>query len=107
MRNFLGLGFLGACASLGVAACCVLPMLLMLGGVGSAWVAVFVQIASVAYHVIAASLGVVALGWFVAWRRGLVPRLGKWLTGSTALVLLALAVAANETRINDFLIRLM
>lgn len=104
MRKYLGFSYLASLGALGVTSCCVLPMALMLLGLGGSWTAIFGKIAAVSYFGIALSSLVVLAAWVVSYRRGSLVRLKWWLGGTTALTLLALVIVANETRINDFLI---
>lgn len=107
MQKYLGFSYLASVGALGVASCCVLPMTMMLLGLGGSWIAVFGKIAAASYYVIALSSGAVFAAWVVSYRRGSLMRLKWWLGGTTALTLLALVIVANEIRINDFLIMQM
>ncbi len=94
-------------AALGVATCCVMPMTMLLLGLGGSWIAVFGKIAAASYYVLAGSTLIVGWAWIAAIRRGSARRLRGWLAFSTALTALAWALVFNETRINDILITLM
>lgn len=107
MRGFLGLSFAGSLSALGVGACCVLPMTMMLLGLGGSWLAVFGHIAAFSYYVLAASTALVAVAWLVAYRRNSVRHLKWGLAASTAMTALAWVVVFNEARINEFLIQQM
>jgi mercuric ion transport protein len=99
--------FIAALASVGVSACCVLPMVFLLLGLGGSWLAVFGKIAAVSYVVLGLSSLLVLAAWVIAVRRGSPRSLRRWLATSTALVGAAWLVVANETRINEFLMTLM
>ena len=107
MQKYLSLSYWGSVSALGVATCCVLPMALMLLGLGGSWLAVFGKIAAASYYVLAASSVLIAVSWLVSFRRGSANRLKGWLAGSTALTALAWVVVFNEARINDYLIMQM
>lgn len=107
MQKYLGISYLASFGALGVASCCILPMTMMLLGLGGSWLAVFGKIAAASYYIIALSSAVVLAAWVVSYRRGSLMRLKWWLGGTTALTLLAWVVVANETRINDYLIMQM
>lgn len=101
------LGLAGSVAAAVAATCCVLPMALMLVGLGGAWLAVFGRIASIGFHLGALALALVAAAWIVAIRR----RSGRStivaLVAGSALTLGAWVVLLNEAAINDYLISLM
>jgi hypothetical protein len=107
MQKFLSLSYLSSISALGVATCCVLPMTMMLLGLGGSWLAVFGKIAAASYYVLAVSSVLVAVSWFVAYRRQSLARLKWWLSGTTTMTVLAWVVVFNETRINDYLIMRM
>lgn len=107
MQKLLGLSYVSSISALGVAACCVLPMALMMLGLGGSWLAVFGKIAAASYSVLAVSSILVGLAWFVAVRRQSFARVKWWLSGSAAMTVLAWIVVFNETRINDYLIMRM
>ncbi len=107
MQKYLGLSYLTSLGALGVASCCVLPMTMMLLGLGGSWVAVFGKIAAFSFYVIALSAALVAAAWVISYRRGSLGRLKWWLGGTTGLTLLAWVVVANEATINDYLIMQM
>ncbi|WP_170435025.1 hypothetical protein [Ruegeria arenilitoris] len=107
MRGFLGLSFAGSLSALGVGACCVLPMTMMLLGLGGNWLALFGQIAALSYYVLAASTVLIAVAWLVAYPRDKMRHLKWGLAASTAMTALAWVVVFNEARINEFLIQQM
>lgn len=100
-------GILGGLAALGVSTCCVLPVLLMLAGLGGSWIAVFGKIAAAGYYVAGASVLVLALAWVIALRRGASRRTRLQLAAGSALPLVAWGILLNETALNDALISLM
>lgn len=107
MQKYLSLSYLGSLSALGVASCCVLPMAMMLLGLGGSWLAIFGKIAAASFYVLAISTALVAVSWFISHRRGSIARLRWWLVGSTAMTGLAWVVVFNEVRINDYLIMQM
>jgi hypothetical protein len=107
MRKYLGLSYMGSLSALGVATCCVLPMTMMLLGLGGSWLAIFGTIAAASYYVLAVSTALVAASWLISYRRGALPRFKWWLCGTTAMTGLAWIVVFNESRINDYLIMQM
>ena len=107
MKPPVGTSFAASMASLGVAACCVLPMTMMLLGLGGSWIAVFGKVSAASYYVLTISTGLLFVAWYIAYRRGSLVRLKWWLGLSTALTAVAWLIATNEDLINDFLITLM
>ncbi|WP_171173459.1 hypothetical protein [Ruegeria sp. HKCCD8929] len=103
MQKYLGLSYLGSLSALGVATCCVLPMAMMLLGLGGSWLAIFGRIAAASYYVLAVSTVLVAISWWVSHRRRSIEKLMWWLVGSTAMTGLAWVIVFNEARINDYL----
>lgn len=107
MKNYIRASYLGSFSALGVATCCVLPVAMMLLGLGGSWLAVFGTIAAASYYVLGLSTFILLAAWYLANRNGSIPNLKWWLAGSTALTVGAWVIVLNETRINDFLITLM
>lgn len=107
MKKTLSLSYAGSVAALGVATCCVLPMALMLLGLGGSWFAVFGDIAATGWYVLGVSTILVLAAWLLALHRHSAGRLKWWLAGSTAMTGIAWIVIINESRINDFLIMRM
>lgn len=107
MRGHIRASLASSLASLGVATCCVMPMAMMLLGLGGSWIAVFGTIAAASFYVLGASTVIIALAWIAVYRRHAVGHMKAWLTISTVLTALAWILVFNETRINDFLISLM
>ena len=107
LRKYLGISYLASFGALGIASCCVLPMTMMLLGLGGSWIAIFGKIAAASYYVLAVSTVLVLSAWFIATQRKSVSKLKWWLGGTTALTALAWVVVVNEARINDLLIMQM
>lgn len=107
MPKYLSLSYLGSLSALGVATCCVMPMTMMLLGLGGSWLAVFGKIAAASYYVLAISTVLILVSWLASYQRGSLPKLKWWLCGATAITGLAWVVVFNEARINDFLIMQM
>jgi mercuric ion transport protein len=107
MTGQLRAAFLAALASLGVSACCVLPMVFLLFGLGGSWLAVFGRIAAASFYVLGFSSLLILVAWALAIRRGSSRNLRLWLVASTVLLGLAWLVVFNESRINDFLMTMM
>lgn len=107
MQKYLSLSYFGSLSAVGVASCCVLPMTMMLLGLGGGWLAVFGKIAAASYYVLAVSTAMVALSWLAAHRRGSMAKLRWWLAGSAAMTGLAWVIVLNEAKINDYLIMQM
>ncbi len=100
-------GLWGSIIALITAACCVLPLILIMIGLGGSWVAVIGGIAAAGYYIAAAAALLVALAWFVAIRRHASRTVYGTLATGTAITFVAWIVLMNETRINNFLIGLM
>ncbi|SLN63452.1 MerT mercuric transport protein [Pseudoruegeria aquimaris] len=99
---------LASFAALGVATCCVLPMIFLILGLGGSWLAVFGVIAGASPYVLALAGFLLAAAWIGRLRLDVAPgwaRAGLW--GSTALFFIALGLYAYEARINDALIQWM
>lgn len=107
MTKITRLGLPLSLLALGVAVCCILPMTLMLLGLGGAWLAVFGKIAGASIPVLTVSAILIGIGWGAALLRGTAGQ-QKWLLGSaTALTGLAWLVYLNEADINMQLIEMM
>jgi uncharacterized membrane protein YkgB len=94
-------------ASLGVSACCVLPMVVLLLGLGGSWLAVFGKISAASYYVLGLSTLLIALAWIASLQHGRSTGMRGWLAVSTILVGAAWLVVFNEGRINEALMTLM
>jgi hypothetical protein len=107
MQKLLSLSYLSSVSALGVATCCVLPMVLILLGLGGSWFALFGTIAAASYPVLVISSVLVAASWVISIVSQSLGRLKWWLFGTTATTVLAWVIVINETRINDYLIMQM
>ena len=107
MQKYISLSYLGSMSAVGVASCCVLPMTMMLLGLGGSWLAIFGKIAAASYYVLAISSVLVAVSWIVSHRRGSIMSLKWWLVGSTVMTSLAWVIVVHEVQINEYLIRQM
>ena len=107
MQKYISLSYLGSMSALGVASCCVLPMTMMLLGLGGSWLAIFGKIAAASYYILAISSVLVAVSWIVSHRRGSIMSLKWWLVGSTVMTSLAWVIVFYEAQINEYLIRQM
>ena len=99
--------FLSSLVALGVSACCVLPILFLLMGLGGSWLVVFGKIAALGYVVLGISSAMIALAWITAYRYGRAASLWRWQAASTAMVAVAWLIVLNESRINDAIKTLM
>ena len=107
MNRITSIGLPFSFLALGVAACCILPMTLMLVGLGGSWLAIFGTIARASIPVLTVSALLIGLGWALAVLRGIAWR-QKWvLGGATVLTGLAWVIYLNEASINMQLIEMM
>lgn len=100
-------GLAGSAVAAVTAVCCVLPVAVMLLGLGGSWVAVFGPLAAASLPVAAISTSVVILAWLLALRRRAGRRIYAFLGAGSVLTLTAWAVLLNEAALNDYLISLM
>ena len=100
-------GLVGSAVAALTAVCCVLPVAVMLVGLGGSWVAVFGPLAAASLPVAALSTVVVILAWILAVRRRVPKRIYAFLGAGSALTLTAWAVILSEATLNDYLISLM
>lgn len=100
-------GLASAFTALGAAACCVLPMVMIMFGLGGSWLVVFSKIAAISPYVIGVAVLLLASGWIMAIRNGASTATFTFLTMGTALSGLAWLVFFNEGSINDFLMTKM
>lgn len=107
MQKYLSLSYIGSLSALGVATCCVLPMTMMLLGLGGSWLTIFGKIAAASFYVLTISTALVAGSWLVSCQRGTLPKLKWWLCGTTVITGVAWVVVFNEARINNYLIMQM
>lgn len=97
-----GLG--GGVAAFGVSLCCVLPMLLMVAGLGGSWLAVFATVAAAGYWIAGVALVLLAAGWIFALRQRAGHSVRRKLAAGSLLAVLAWALLLFDSRINDMLI---
>lgn len=107
MKGLAELGLMGSLASLGVSACCILPMLLMLADFGGSWLAIFGPISAASFYVLGATTLLLVAAWTAAWHRGSLRRLAPRLSIGTVVAGVAWAIALNEAGLNDYLISRM
>jgi len=100
-------GLAGSAIAAVTAACCILPVAVMLAGLGGSWMAVFGPLAAASLPVAAASTAVVILAWVLAVRRKARRRIYAFLGIGSTLTLAAWVVILNEAALNDYLISLM
>jgi hypothetical protein len=100
-------GLFGSIAALFTAACCVLPMTMMVLGLGGSWIAVFGQIAAYSAYIGLAAVGLLTMAWVLAWWRRAGRNTYVMLGIGSALSALGWAVFFYEGRINDLLITIM
>ena len=100
-------GFFGSIGAALTAACCVLPVALMLLGVGGSWLGVFGPLAAVSLYLAAASAIIVSVAWILAVRRKVPTRIYAFLATGSVLTTAAWAVILNEAAINDYLMELI
>ncbi len=99
-------GIMGSILALVSAVCCVLPLVLILLGLGGAWLSIFGAIAAAAYYVVGVTAVIIAIGWFAAIRRHATQRTYRLLFLGSALTLIAWLVIFNESAINGLLVGL-
>lgn len=100
-------GLFGSIVAVISAACCVLPLTLMLLGLGGSWVAVFGTIAAASLHIVVVAAAIILAAWILAVRRRASGRTYAVLGTGTALTIVAWGLVLNEAAINDYLISLM
>ncbi|GAB5376438.1 MAG: hypothetical protein AcusKO_29000 [Acuticoccus sp.] len=101
------IGLAGSAVAALTASCCVLPMVLMLFGLGGSWLAVFGKIAAAGFYVGAFALLLVVAAWILALRRGSSRSTIAILAVGSVLIAGSWLVMLNETVINDYIISLM
>jgi len=104
MRNVLAATYIGALGAVGVAACCVLPVTMMLLGLGGSWLAIFGKIAAVGPYALGLSTLLLVGSLGVSLRRRSLFRLRWWHAGTVLATGTAWAVFLNQNFINDTLI---
>lgn len=101
------IGLTGSILTAFAAFCCVLPMVLMLLGLGGAWLAAFATIAAAGFYLGGVSLVLLVAAWVVALRRGSRRQTIAMLSVGSALIAASLLVVLSEAAINDYIISLM
>ena len=94
---------ISAFAAVGISACCILPMVFLVLGLGGAWLAIFAKFAAIAYYVAGASALLLAASWVVAIRRHSPRRTRVILSVGSVLSALAWVLVLYEGPINDYL----
>lgn len=100
-------GLAGSAAAFFAGICCVLPIGLMLLGLGGSWLAVFGKVAAISPYVAAVSVLLLSAGWLIAVRNNADTRTRLILVVSTALTVTGIFLILKEAAINDYLISLM
>jgi len=98
-----GLGILAALAALAGASCCVLPLLLAIGGVTGAWVANLGLLTPYQPYILTVAALLVLIGWIMVFRRNARRRTLIVLGAATAIIFVAVLVAANERSLTQYL----
>src|SRR3546814_10856179 len=62
-------GLVGSVVALLTATCCILPMALVLLGLGGSWIAVFGAVAAASLYIIGLAAALTVTGWVLALRR--------------------------------------
>ncbi|MBO6718324.1 MAG: hypothetical protein JJ913_10250 [Rhizobiaceae bacterium] len=91
-------------ALLAATTCCVLPMSLMIAGLGGSWLAVFSPIAALSPYVIGLSVILLIAAWFAALRRGASGRTMSMLAGGSLFSLVAWLIVINDERLTMLLL---
>ncbi len=107
MKKPLWASYVGSLSALGVATCCVMPMTMILLGLGGSWLAVFGKIAAASYYVLGIATIFLIVAWFQCIRQCAPGQIKKWLFGSTVLTAIAWVIVLTQVQINDFLVTLM
>lgn len=107
MKKPLWASYVGSLSALGVATCCVMPMTMILLGLGGSWLAVFGKIAAASYYVLGIATTFLIVAWFQCIRQCAPGQIKKWLFGSTVLTAIAWVIVLTQVQINDFLVTLM
>lgn len=99
--------FGGALLALGSAVCCVLPMGLMLVGLGGAWLSVFAPIAAFAVYLLSASVVLIVIAWGITLRQHAPRHVFYLLIFSSVTTALAAGIYWGQVGLNDYLISWM
>ena len=87
--------------------CCILPMSLMIAGLGGSWMAVFAPVSAVSPYVIGLSIVLLAVAWFLSLRRGASRRRVALLSAGSTLSALAWLIVANDEPLTMFFLSRM
>src|SRR3546814_7151694 len=100
-------GLVGSVVALLTATCCILPMALVLLGLGGSWIAVFGAVAAASLYIIGLAAALTVTVWVLAFRRSA----RRWtyvaIGAGTAMTSIAWLIVLYEVTINDYLIRMM
>ena len=89
---------------LAASACCVLPLSLMIAGVGGNWAALFSPLAAASPYILGVSVVMLAIAWTIAYRRRSGRRTIGMLSAGSALSAVAWLLIANDDRVTAFLL---
>lgn len=103
----VGVGFIGAILALVTASCCVLPMALMVLGLGGVGLSIFSPAAAASVYILPLALLCIAAAWILVLARPERRRTLVFLVVASVLVVLAGAIYLFQTQITTFLISLM
>lgn len=107
VAGLVGASFVGGILALLTTSCCVLPMVLMLAGLGGAWLAVFSPIVAVSIYVLPLAGLCVGAAWVVVLQRPTSRRMIVLLILSSVLTGLGGLIYLFQAQLNDYLISLM
>lgn len=103
----VGAGFVGAILAFLTMSCCVLPMALMLVGLGGAWMVVFSPIVAASVYILPLAVLCLVAAWVVALRRQASRRVFVLLIIASVMSGVAGLIYVFQTQLNDYLISLM
>lgn len=103
----VGTSFVGAFLAFLTTSCCILPMVLVLSGLGGAWLAIFSPIVAASLFILPLALLAVVVAWVVALRRGSSRQTFIWLSTSSVLTVLAVLIFIYQEPLNTYLVSLM
>ncbi|MCP5087360.1 MAG: hypothetical protein GY952_11220 [Rhodobacteraceae bacterium] len=100
-------GLTGSVVALASSFCCVMPMVLMLAGLGGSWMAVFGKIAMISPWLTGLAAVLLSLSWVMILRNGAPARIRWMVATGSLLTLIAIVIILREAALNDYLITLM
>lgn len=100
-------GLAGSLAAFFAGLCCILPIAMMLLGLGGSWLAVFGNIAAISPYVAGVSVLLLISGWVIAAQNNANNQTRMILSASTVLTGIGIILILKEAAINDYLIGLM